>query len=149
MGKFKEGIVWTYPTGVNGAASSTHLRDNGGTAPTFSTEVYRYILHRGVGCSLYIRMAGNTATDGSGAVDAELTMPFRLSPLNGTDFYAGSGLVIRPAATTGVIFQPQNGDEIMVIVDTTDGSSLQNADFSDGSREIHCQLNYSRINAPN
>jgi hypothetical protein len=29
MGKFKEGIVWTYPTGVNGAASSTHLRDNG------------------------------------------------------------------------------------------------------------------------
>lgn len=80
FGNFNESVRWTFPDGQGGAASGKYLLTNGGTAPTFTAPPrYEYSIKRNglieITCFLSNTVGG---TPGAGAVEARLTMPFRL-----------------------------------------------------------------------
>lgn len=131
---------WTYPVAQNGAATATHLLNNGGTAPQFSTNFYLYKLNPEGSCNLRILLDGNVAVDGIGAVDARVSMPYTNSVTQSID----SALVKHVSAGGGTKFLTARPAASAVYFDMRDsaGVFITNGNFSDGNRNIVCSLTY-------
>ena len=78
FGGYQWGQLFTFPTNQQGAAAGSYFTANAGTAPTFTADnLYQYIIDPDGNLDCYIALsnaAGGTA--GSGAVTAQLTIPF-------------------------------------------------------------------------
>jgi len=67
-----------YPDSVDGAAANSFFLPNGGTAPAFNNMNYEYRVMRNGTCEAFI-VAQDATIQGSGAVDAHMAMPFKIS----------------------------------------------------------------------
>ena len=118
-----------------GAATGTHMIANSGTAPTFTTDTMLFEMDtQTVNCWFYL--TGNTATDGAGAVTAQIALPYTAACDGGSgNIIVGSGYVISPAYTGMVMFEMTVSTTYCTMRDIN-GNLLQNQDFSDGNRQI-------------
>lgn len=134
--------VWTMPAGQNGASGSVYLIDNGGTAPTFTTNYYSYIISREGWCSVIINLNGDGGTDGAGAVTAKIALPYVTQNTTVTEF-TGPGLV----NAAGFVQQVWLGEidastSLLTIFLATTLAFAQNGNFSNGTRQIGTNCRY-------
>jgi hypothetical protein len=141
IGLFQEGVVFTMPLGQNGAATGSHFKANGGTAPVFSATRYEYQITREgrVFCSTL--QSGDGGTDGVGAVNTQLATP--LTSMNLAGGYV-TGAFAANSATGGfrVLFGDLIDNSTAVEFDEVDGTNAQNGDFGNGARLINGSWNY-------
>ncbi len=124
-----------------GAATGTHMIDNSGTAPTFTTDNMRFNIDSAT-ARVWFYMNGNTATDGAGAVSAQIALPYTALVDGGSgSIIVGSGYVTCPAYTGIVVFEMAVTTTFCLMRDIN-GNLLQNQDFADGDRAIHGQVIY-------
>ena len=100
VGQFQEGVIFTTPSGQFGANSGTYCLPNGGTAPVWTTNNSGYHINRSGRVHLEMYMNGDGGTDGSGAVNSTVAIPFIASndtATGGTTL--GYGLQIQAAGT--------------------------------------------------
>lgn len=142
--------TWTYPTGQNGAASSTHVLANGGTAPLFSTTNYSYLISSDGSVFLQVAVSGDGGTDGVGAVSIQIAVPYA-SGWGYNNVSGGNFQVVNP--TDGELVAIANIDNglsyITLSVPQVSGTALQNnldpvqnGDFTNGGRNILGNFRY-------
>lgn len=139
IGQFHEATTFDMPTGVMGAASGGHLKDNGGTAPAFSTNEVKYRITKGGQCTVLINLSGDGGTDGAGTVNTELIVPFDAE--NDT-YYAGHVQIQDPVGIEGHICQLNASANEVQFPSTIDGGNHKLDEFSNGSRFIKGQLTF-------
>lgn len=132
--------IFVYPLSQNGAGSATHLRANTGTAPVFTTNNYRYRISRSGACKVYINLVGDGGTDGVGAVNAQITLPYAHQLGHTQDV----GLANIESAVTGFIFTSAtiNATGPFFQLSKDGGGAVQNDDFTNGSRCIDVSFEY-------
>lgn len=140
---------WTFPTGQNGASSSTHVQASGGVAPVFTTQTYKYKISRtgNIHCEIYLN--GDGGTDGSGGVgNTKVSMPY---PAINTLYHSVLHAVMQNGAYVGV-FPPLLGAGLTYfeigrfIYDNTGfgySASVTIGNFLAGSRTISGTLVYN------
>lgn len=79
IGRFHDSTPFVLPTGQMGAASGNYLSNNGGTAPVFATNSYIYYIHRTGIARILTRMVTDGGTDGAGAVELRLSLPYKIA----------------------------------------------------------------------
>lgn len=131
---------WTYPLNQNGASAGTYLIANGGTAPVFSSNFYSYKINRNGSCRVMIVLTGDGGTDGAGAVRAQVTLPYTHSIALQID----AAILRKDAATGGTEFVTARVSSSVPYFEMRDsaGGSENNADFSNGGREIIGSVEY-------
>jgi hypothetical protein len=72
---FQDNQQFIMPSGQQGA--TLYLRPNGGTPPTFTTNIFRYYVETGGSCQMIIDFNGDGGVDGSGAVNLQLVTPYK------------------------------------------------------------------------
>ena len=140
VGDFLEDTTFGFPLSQNGAATGKYMANNGGTAPTFSISGYGYYISRYGKLRGEFRFSGDTATDGSGAVSAELALPLEMhnfaisntKPL-GVAYVSSAGAGIRPSLIYG---QNTTNRNKVRFTELTTGSDVQNGDFTNGGRNL-------------
>lgn len=133
--------IFTFPLGQNGAAAGTFIYSNGGTAPIFTTNTYIYTIDRMGKCTVFLQIDGDGGTDGAGAVDTVVSIPYSHGPANANDVglirmnssVTGDQLVsARVASSTSRFFRLIEGG----------GGTVQNSDFGNGGRHILGSFTY-------
>lgn len=136
---------WTMPTGQNGAASGSYLFNESGTEPVFTGNSVMYRVSRSGIIDFSIYLSGDGGTDGSGAGEITISMPFLIKD---TEPYSDPTLVYvtLPSAvyTNAVGFFGLNSYEFYIKHQDLSGTSLintgydsfLNSDFSNGTRNI-------------
>ena len=133
---------WTMPLAQNGAATGTHLFDNGGTAPIFSTNDYTYTVNKDGTCHVYVHITGDGGSDGATGVNAILSLPYQqkrayiqtLSSGYADSSVTGGQLVTYQ--TTGTV------TEARCFIVNAANTKMQNSDFGNGSRSLFCSGRY-------
>lgn len=74
IGCFHEGTKFTLTTGQFGNASGKFFQDNGGTAPSWTTQVGNFSINKAG--FIHLEFAGTTSTAGAGAVNATIGTPY-------------------------------------------------------------------------
>jgi hypothetical protein len=133
FGYFQEGQSFTMPLAQNGAETGTYFRDNGGTAPLFTTNQYTYSIDRTglVHASFFLDL--DPGTDGSGAVDAVVAMPYDYYASNAREFGIASVVSAGATNTTVQLRLDQNPGFRMIEPGLT---VVANGDFSNGGRRV-------------
>jgi len=144
IGNFQDDVLWTMPPAILGAATNSHWQPNGGTAPAWTTASnygYQYRSTKDGMCWLTYYIIGDPSTDGTGAVQAQLVIPFKLAT---TPNYCGSGrLTAGPSSQSILMSVITNGNNFCApqfVNDTANGilpNSLLTAAFL-GGLEISC-----------
>jgi hypothetical protein len=82
IGKFMQGMVFTQPSGTNGAASGTFILSNAGTEPQWTTQVLDYSINTDgeVHASFYGHLVN---VDGVGASLVQFILPYASNFLSG------------------------------------------------------------------
>lgn len=81
IGNFNENRVFTGYTGQFGANAGTYTINNGGTAPTFTAIGQQYNVTRDGYCYVNTSLRNDGGGDGSGAVAAQVAIPFEVDNL--------------------------------------------------------------------
>lgn len=146
------GREYDMPTGQMGAASGKLMKNNGGTAPTFthSDSHYKYKIFLNGDVRLSWRLkntAGGTA--GAGAVNAILAAPYKYLA-DSVRRVKGQGFVLGTSINTPAIAEI-NGNSTDIfqtyqITIVTTNTVLTNAGLSAVNREHHGDLTYSGFN---
>lgn len=136
-----ESVLFTFPSGQNGAASGTHLHNNGGTAPAFLNTYYNYNIYSSGNTSLYIYIDTDGGTDGATHVQMRLATPYSNSGFTNSqavgnfriDFQSQSFTMVRCSLSQNVTY-------LLCTRPSVSGSALQNTtttfwndDFTDGT----------------
>lgn len=144
VGKYNEETTFSFPLGVQGSASGTHLKDNGGTAPVFSTNNYSFRVWRNGMVECMIDLENDGGTDGAGAVTANLSVPYHVDDMPGSTNYPqvagrvnGTGF-----ANELAFFQGLENSPSIIMYDPGTATFLQNNDFGNGGRYIIVRLLY-------
>jgi hypothetical protein len=141
IGQFNDNTLFTFPIGLKGASANGHFASNGGTAPVFSTDQIFYTVARNGTCTTYIDMDGDGGTDGAGAVQALLIVP-----------YVGNSSLAHPqtyaisqgfAGGSAVLYRinPNGGSNQCYLIDTAAGV-VQLSVYTNASRGVYAELNY-------
>lgn len=128
------------PTGQFGAATGTFMNDNGGTAPVFTTNsmVFSFSGTNNIRLSFY--MDGDGGTDGSGAVSAQIAIPYTaLIDTAPNSSILGSGYLTCPSYTGIVAIEVSGNTRLLTIRDAA-GNLVANQDFSNGARTLKGQV---------
>lgn len=138
---------WTFPLGQNGAASGTYLHDNGGTAPVFTTNEYYYTMDRYGFCSTEIYLNGDGGTDGAGAVQSSIALPYYYT--NGiTTLNMYIGYTIAQTTITsnqvlrGVIASNGRVADLTYLNSSAVITDVQNGFYTNGTRTLSCSIRY-------
>lgn len=131
---------WQMPQAQSGASAGTFWIANGGTAPTFSADQYKYELDRNGRCHVEYYSTGDGGTDGAGAVNARLSLPYTI-PSGQVDQFNG-GIAYIEAATTlssgsmGIHFFQETTSyvEFRYLDAAAVPTAVTNAMFSNGTR---------------
>lgn len=139
IGNFFDGYIFIMPTGQNGATSGSYFSNNGGTAPTWASQLLSYQIYKNrfVVC----QFIGNNVSAGAGAVEARVFVP-----IPGNLIIQGSGL-IQGNAYTAVL----NLTNIASVVNYTNlyqnnaaGNGLMtNAQLNTANTNTQFQLTYN------
>lgn len=133
---------WTMPLAQQGAAAGTYFQDNGGTAPVFTTNNYAYQIDRRGVCRVYIRLDSDGGTDGAGAVDARIALPYSFDGF--TNEFAGmfqTTSIGGAAANQWVTANLPTGGSYFTLLEEGD-ASIQNGDYSNGGRDLIGSFSY-------
>ncbi len=141
---------WQYDgSGHNGADNGSPFDTDGGTPPVFSTTDLYYYIKRSREVRYHAYLTGDGGTDGVGASDIKLTLPFQnVGEIDASYFLA------RIALPTGeFIGRATLGDatsHVTFAIPTLSGTNLQNstntidtADFTNGTRTIGTVIIYN------
>lgn len=140
---------WNFPVAQMGAAASTYMLANGGTAAIFTTNNYYYRIDKSgnVTCHFYLNADGGT--DGVGAVTTEIALPYAIyEGTTSMDVRVNIGTAI--GATTissganivGVFLDLTTNMQLTYFSAATTQSAIQNAMFSNGARTINGEFTY-------
>ena len=92
IGKFQFGVAFAMATGQFGAASGKYFKDNGGTAPAFTTTSFNYFFSDLSGFFKYYFEGTNVSTDGVSAVTLQLALPYIIGGgVHGTGYTGVTG----------------------------------------------------------
>lgn len=75
IGKFQEGIAFTFPAGVNNNYPSRYFSNGFGTLPVFGTNTFYYSINRSGLVTISINLIGCT-TSGVGATSTKMALPY-------------------------------------------------------------------------
>ena len=146
IGKFHESTEFTMPLAQMGAATGTFFHTNGGTAPVFTTNAYKYYMRRTGEVHCVVDLDGDGGANGAGAVTARISLPYAavagtntmgtnaafISYSNGTNDILGQ-LAVVPGET---YMLPR------VYTSTSAFKNLDNGDFSSGARTVRSRVIY-------
>lgn len=134
VGRFHEKTRFTMPTGVRSAASGKYFRDNGGTAPAFTSSAVFYNINTS-GLVTYWWSFATATTAGVGAVIARLVPPY---PINNAN--TGSGWLDDASGTTTVPAIPwSNNADVSHVYN---GSGEANNTFIELNDTLRGQISY-------
>lgn len=144
FGKFQENKLFVMPTGTFGNETGKLLSNNGGTAPEFNTETFKYTVDPFNQVATYtIICFGDGGTDGSGVVETWMYTPYKMrSNSEATYEYVGAILVQGGGAPAEVglgEIRAVNGQYIGFWQATF--GTVNNADFTNGSRGLRGRIN--------
>lgn len=131
-GRFNEETVFTFPKGVYGASANSYFLANGGTAPAWTGAFpMTYMLTRNGYINLVASTAVDPSTDGVGAVNLQMVLPFQPQTVSSIGDAYGKGkydtttstLILGLYATSGVAFATFN------FVSSTADGPLTNANM--------------------
>lgn len=140
--------AWNMPVAQNGAATGTYLLDNGGTAPLFTTNNYQYTIDAAGIVSINVYMNGDGGTDGSGAVQTKLSLPYTSAFTNSIDVPFGSALGQAAPLSGGqaYIFGTLASGVAYAAIgwqsSAAANSLIANSYFTNGARFITGRINY-------
>lgn len=140
---------FNFPVAQMGAATSTYIYTNAGTAPIFTTNNYYYVMDkRGrVTCDLYLN--GDGGTDGAGAVTTLIALPYKI--------YTPAASMVLDQSVGSVNSASTLSSGAPLILRFTDGGSnasfiyasaaatltlITNAAFSNGARGVQGIFNF-------
>lgn len=144
IGRYQEDVSFTTPLGQLGADSGTICVANGGTCAVWTTTATAYRINPKGQVSYSVLLSGDGGTDGSGAVTAVITCPFK--PNNSaTVITFGSGILR---------FAAGNFENVSVTVGSTNNCSIfrQNIStagtatwsiFTNGARVLEFTINFN------
>lgn len=144
-----ENKYFNFPLAQMGAATGTYLIANGGTAPIFSANVYKYLPRYDGIVSCVTVITGDGGTDGAGAVDAQLSFPYATSALGLTTEIGTSGKIIATtlsASPFGCLFELGSSQSYGNLKYIDSGGLIQtvlNSDFSNGNRLLVLNFSYN------
>jgi hypothetical protein len=145
-GRFNDNRPHVMPLAQNGAAAGTVIFINGGVAaPTFSVTEYQYVIQRDGVCNVIMHIAGDGGTDGNGAVETLVALPYAADNIVSTD-YQPCGSFVCTSATggdqVGVATTKPNSNAHGCHPIESSGGSVLNGDFTAGGRYIYMSLTY-------
>lgn len=131
-----------------GAAASTLLTANGGTAPVFTNTEYPYQIYRTGTCALNVYLDSDGGTDGAGAVQAQLALPY-LFP-NGTlstlfvigGRINGATTITGAQSLSGYISEGTSLMNLEYLDAAAVRTAVTNAMFSNGARAVQTFFSY-------
>lgn len=141
--------IWTMPLGQMGAATGTHFRANGGTAPIFTVNEYYYRIDRHGDVHVETRHSGDGGTDGSGSVNVQMSLPLTVSGMS-ADIQSEIPIGVLSSATTfgtgGLAigtFDVTNGYvSLQYFSAATTLANINNSVFSNGNRSTAFRFSY-------
>lgn len=141
--------VWTMPLAQNGAATGTHFLANGGTAPIFTDNYYFYRIDRQGNVWIETRHSGDGGTDGSGSVQARMSLPVSISG-NDSNIQSEVPIGVLAAATTfssgglsiGVFANGNAYVGLQYFSAATTLANINNSVFSNGGRSTAFKFSY-------
>lgn len=137
IGRFHSSTKFSFPVSQNGAATGTHLKANGGTAPLFNSNVYYYWIRKDGTCLINLRLEADPgAGDGAGTVTAVVSTPYTINL--GSDALVVFGTARVRGEGTDILchVQPFTAGAGFSLVNATTANSLNNDDFENGDRHI-------------
>jgi len=133
IGCFQNHRWWLVPPGQFGAASGSFFRDNGGTAPVFTTQNYYYKIYPFEQTAYVAIDFINVSTQGVGAVTAKLVSPFYIPPASGSSFpnSKAQGTFIDASASNARNYISTEGGNVDLANMYLEGGTgpIQNQDF--------------------
>lgn len=141
-GLYQEFRQFTVPLATWGAATGTYFLPNGGTAPVFTTNIYRYYIEKSGYTTLNVFANGDGGTDGAGAVAVLIAAPYIYQDIgSATNMWTGFGRLISTGATVGVIAQSVAATNTFAIANMTTTALLTNATYGNGARttDVNCR----------
>lgn len=135
--------TWNYTVKQNGASTTTGtfqmLKDNGGTAPTWSSSSAFYLMNIDGTVRYGFSLTGDGGADGAGVVPVILTLPI----LTGGSTFNGFGIVeVNYAGASNDFFTAVNSGDNNFSFRNRLAQTLNNSDFSNGARTIQGQVSY-------
>jgi hypothetical protein len=133
---------WDVPASQFGAYTThaVHLKANGGVPPQLSSQSFRYRLSRSPNVVLSYIASGDGGTDGSGAVQAQLALPFvAATALSGIPCGYAVGQTTIPSGTPVFADTAAASNSLGLSYQSGAGtmSTITNAMFSAGNRIIN------------
>lgn len=136
-------------TGQNGAASGRCFLANGGTVPVFTTEQLYYRLTRTGECFVDGYFNGDGGTDGVGAVEAQLALPYKYPTGNvqiiqqHLGYASGATTLTSGADIKGVLTQNTSYIALRYLDAAAVPQIVTYAMFSNGGREMRIKYSYN------
>lgn len=142
---------FTMPIAQNGAEAGKYLGDNGGTAPTFTTNSWLYRIRDDGSCDVNINFTGDGGIDGIGTDDIQLALPYAQAATGFTTYGGVSGFISNAssqgkignfdiataAAVASIRTAADSGGNL------TDNTAIENNDFfGAGARNIRFSGRY-------
>lgn len=136
------GKVFTFPTGQMGAASGVYFENSGGTAPVFTKNEYFYELSLNGELEVIVGFEGDGGTDGSGAVNMKLAIPYvavELTTASGKELHSGGFRLNTPTNQYACMARLVGGTSLAEFLVTSGAGTVDvpdYADFGNGTRGI-------------
>lgn len=128
-------------TGQNGAAAVKMFYDNGGTAPSFTSNYKRYRL-RMDGIVEY-NFAFQSGTNGAGAVQCRLALPYKALNPSAEGLWHGCGLINNSGATqNSCIIRVQEQQKYCYFLPTGGVTALNNSNFGAVDNNVFGSITY-------
>lgn len=139
---------WSFPIGHMGAQSNSHMIANGGTAPAFTTAEYVYQVNQNGRVFVELMFTGDGASDGAGAVNARIALPYKI--VSGTlsrfekviGFAYGQTTITSNYNMTGFFSENTSYVQIRYLDAAALIQPITNVMFSNGDREVSAQFDY-------
>lgn len=124
IGNFNDNIVFSFPSGQNGAAAGTYILSNAGTEPVWTTNGMVYSIQRN-GLVKYNFDATNASTAGVGANVLQPVLPYALSSSN--QEAANMFVLTTPTVLLGQVAITSSASNVNSMTVHNNGTSLLNS----------------------
>lgn len=143
------GKKFTMPLAQMGAATGTYIQDNAGFAPVFTTNEYGYALSKEGMCSIEFYLNGDGGTDGGGAVQSRLVLPYKPSMIGSNPIgtiHVGSGIAQTTMTTDSLVGANLDTDNTFLPLVYLNGSSvwaaIDNGFWTSGARSLSGKVEF-------
>lgn len=141
IGQFQENVTFAFPAGQMGAASQ-YMRNNGGTAPVFSSTNYYYTIEKSGNCVCGINFDGDGGTDGAGAVAANVVTPLIYGIIGISSYHDWLYSACSGAPGIATVIISQSDVDNYFGYTTYSGTNITNAHYSNGGRFLYGNMRF-------